>query len=156
MALYGFWHRPKKGLRMVFEFFRDFSDCPLSFNVFLPVTFLMWVTYYSQFPPPPYINHIWCIINLWSKFICLLHVRITKSEWRLICKFPCRWCTVRKVLQPMGSKNRCLKKCPKPCWPIRSKVKATIYTSLTLLSHPSFAFTGRNKFFFQWKIRRAP
>jgi hypothetical protein len=31
--------------------------------------------------------------------------------WHLISKFPCRWRTVCKILQPMGSKGCCLKKC---------------------------------------------
>ncbi len=55
-----------------------------------------------------------------------------------------RWRTICRVLQPMGSKGRYLKKCPKPCWPIKSKGTWTKYTPLTLLSHRNFALTTRN------------
>ncbi len=37
--------------------------------------------------------------------------------------------------RPMGSKGRYLKKCPKSCWPIRSKETWIKYTPTTLISH---------------------
>jgi hypothetical protein len=38
------------------------------------------------------------------------------------------WRTICTVVQPMESKGRCLKKCPIPSWPIRSKETWTKYT----------------------------
>ncbi len=55
-----------------------------------------------------------------------------------------RWLTIYTVLQPMWSKCRYLKKCPKPCWPIRSKDTWTKYTPLTLISQCRLALIVRN------------
>ncbi len=44
-----------------------------------------------------------------------------------------QWRKIFTILQPMGSKGRYLKKCPEPCWPIRSKEAWMKYTLITLL-----------------------
>jgi hypothetical protein len=56
--------------------------------------------------------------------------------WRKICT----------ILQPVRSKGRYLKKCSKPCWPIKGKETWTKYgtTSVTLLSQRKLALTERN------------
>jgi len=59
-------------------------------------------------------------------------------------------CSTVKILQPMVSKGRCLKKCSKACCLIVCKEKTTGYTQLTLLSQPSFAFTGGNMLFLRF------
>jgi hypothetical protein len=46
----------------------------------------------------------------------------------------------------MGSKDLGLKKCPKPCWPVRNKEIMTKFTLLTSSSQPSFALTRRIMF----------
>ncbi len=43
----------------------------------------------------------------------------------------------------MGSMGRYPKKCPKLCWPIRSKETWTKYTPLTLLNHRKLALINR-------------
>ncbi len=63
----------------------------------------------------------------------------------VLVNFSCCWHTTYKILQSIGSKGRCLKKCSKPCWPIRTKVTWQI-TPLILLSQFNFTFTGRNVF----------
>ncbi len=51
----------------------------------------------------------------------------------------CRWHTVCKIIQPIGIKGWWLKKCPKPCWPKRSKEKCAYIrgTQLTLSIQPT-------------------
>ncbi len=39
----------------------------------------------------------------------------------VVVVFLLRWHKICPILQPMGSKGRCLKKCPKPCWPIKAR-----------------------------------
>jgi hypothetical protein len=64
----------------------------------------------------------------------------------VLVSFPCCWVTVCKILQPMRSKGRCLKKsvkhrcvCPRKPGNGDKKVQAS-----TLLTQPCFAFIGRN------------
>ncbi len=91
-------------------------------------------------------DHKWSIIN------CSL----IKMDWLAACialrvvgavliVFLRRW--GKTVLQAMVSKGWYLKKCPKPCWPIRSKESWTKYTRLTLLSHINYKNVGAPKKF---------
>ncbi len=59
----------------------------------------------------------------------------------LLVSFPCRWRNVCKILQPMGSKGWCLKKCPNICWPIKSQGKYSL--KRTCRSNLVFAITGK-------------
>jgi hypothetical protein len=60
-----------------------------------------------------------------------------------------RWCKICTILQPMASKGRYLKKCPKPkpCWLIRSKETWTKNMQTKLFSQRKLALTVRNTFF---------
>ncbi len=59
-----------------------------------------------------------------------------------------RWRKICTILQPMGSKGRYLKKCPKPCSPIRSKETCAKYAPTTLLGQRKLALTNREKYTF--------
>ncbi len=86
-----------------------------------------------------------------GEYNCML----TKVDWLAACIalrvvgtvfviFLWRWRTICTVLEPMGSKGRYLKKCPKPCWPIRIRETLTKYTPLSLLSQRKLAVTASN------------
>jgi hypothetical protein len=108
-------------------------------NIFLPVnTSLHWLNNVSfSFLLFPLITSAVKFCIYISGFACCLYC--TKIGWR---------CTVFVIfLQPVGSKGRYLKKCPKPCWPIRSKETWTKYTPLTILNQRKLALTLRNTLF---------
>ncbi len=72
---------------------------------------------------------------------------VSLRRWRNICTIV--------QLQPIGSKNRYLKKCTKPCWPIRSKETWTKYTPTTSLGQAKLTLPGE-KHFLHYKIIGAP
>jgi hypothetical protein len=55
----------------------------------------------------------------------------------------CRWRTICKFHNPMGSKREHQKKSIKHCCPIGSQYTLTKNTPLPFMSQPRFAFTGR-------------
>ncbi len=80
-----------------------------------------------------------------------------KVDWRdagaslrvqsfLLVSFRWQWRNICKLFQPMGSKGRPWRKCPKLRWPIRSKDKCAHGTSLTLSSQTSWTLARRNTF----------
>ncbi len=90
------------------------------------------------------IRHKWFIDKSGLTF-CLY---CTKSNWRsCIGVFLWRWCKICTILRPMGGQGWYLKKCPKPCWPIRGKETWAKYTPTTLLRQRKLALSTRNTLF---------
>ncbi len=85
------------------------------------------------------------INDLWYHFIGLLPVP-HKVIGVLLVSFPCRWHTICKILQPIGRNCWFLKKCPKPCWPIRRKEKTNTENTRCSCNQHSVIFTSRNMF----------
>ncbi len=93
-----------------------------------------------------------CIgLTMWAAYLYVL----IKVDWLAACValrkvgavfniFLQHWSTIFTVLQPMGSKHRYLKKCPKRCCSIGSKETWTKYTPLKGVWHEIFDF----RFFF--------
>ncbi len=97
--------RSKKGPRHVFIISRCFL-CLKRIQMFLAYSsaLKMLMAYFCQ--PSLF----------WACCKCL-----TKSGWRFIGNFSLPLAYRLEIFQPMGSNDRCLKKWPKPCWPIRTK-----------------------------------
>jgi len=65
--------------------------------------------------------------------------------WHLISKFPCRWRTVCKILQPMGSKGRYLKKCRfKLCQSWKNSLLFLICFIMDLIHSTQMAYVCEN------------
>ena len=74
------------------------------------------------------------------------------SNAALFFKFFRRWRTICTALQPMGSNGRYLKKCPKPCWPIKSKETWTKHYNATNIIKPTQTRITSEKYTF-WVIK---
>jgi hypothetical protein len=110
-----------------------------------------------------WLNNVSCLIlsfplitsGVWCMYMCIdksglaqcLYLRVVFAS--LLVVFLWRWLKICTIPQPISnfSKDRYLKKCPKPCWPIRNQDTWTKYTPVTLLSQCKLALTGRNTLF---------
>ncbi len=95
-----------------------------------------------------------CLIMLAVYYFIPANRSLTKLDWLDACialrvvgavlaVFLQRWHKICTILLPMGSKGRYPKKCPKSCWPIRSKETLITFTLLTFSSQCKLELTAR-------------
>jgi hypothetical protein len=114
-------------------FFRDMRIC------------IGWIMLAACFCHSRYSQVVYnCALIKVDWLVACIPLRGVGAEFVIILR-RCR--TIFTVLQPMGSNGRYLKKCPKPCWPIRSKETWTKYMPLTLLRQCTLALTARYTLF---------